>query len=457
MIKTDSRKIQPGDTYVALPGINSDGHDYIEGAIENGADKIIATHGSYSVETEIVPDTREYLNNALKNEYGDIINRMTIVGITGTNGKTTSAYIIYQALNKLNIPCAYIGTIGYYLDKKIKSLPNTCVDIADLYELLLDANSKGYKHVVLEASSQGIAMQRLETINFDIAMFTNLTQDHLDYHKTMESYALAKQQLFKQLKQNGKAIINYNDKYKDMFMLDGNTNITYGLNNGDYKITSYKISDEKSIFSYSFDNKEYRVESNFVGEYNLYNLISSIAVLHELGINLEDINKIIPDLDLPSGRMEKIRYNDNTIIIDYAHTPDAIENILNTTKKIARGNIYVVFGCTGSRDKTKRPIMTSIVLKNSTKAIITIDDPHDEDPRKIVMDMLDGNNLNNYEVELDRAKAIHKGINLLDQNDILLILGKGHEEAIIIGNKKIPFNDKQEVLNYIQNTSVESI
>lgn len=457
MIRTDSRKILPGDTYVALPGISSDGHDYIESAIKNGATKIVATHGSYGVETILVPDTRKYLNDALKTEYGDIVNNMTIVGITGTNGKTTSAYIVYQALNKLNIPCAYIGTIGYYLDKKIKSLPNTCVDIADLYELLLDANSKGYKHVVLEASSQGIAMQRLETINFDIAMFTNLTQDHLDYHKTMENYALTKQQLFRNLKEHGKAIINADDKYKDIFMLEGNINITYGLNSGDYKINSYKMSDTKSIFSYSFNNEEYKVESNFVGEYNLYNLISSIAVLHELGIDFENINRVIPNLELPSGRMEKIRYKDNTIIVDYAHTPDAIENVLNTTKKVARGNIYVVFGCTGSRDISKRPIMTDIVLKNSKKSIITIDDPHDEDPRKIVNDMLEGNTRENYEVELDRRKAIHKGIDLLDHNDILLILGKGHEEVIIVGNKRIPFNDKQEVLNYIENISVESI
>ena len=457
MIRTDSRKILPGDTYVALPGISSDGHDYIESAILNGASKIVATHGSYSVETQIVEDTRKYLNDALKREYGSIINNMTIIGITGTNGKTTSAYIVYQVLNKLNIPCAYIGTIGYYLDKKIKNLPNTCVDIADLYELLLDANSKGYKHVVLEASSQGIAMQRLETIKFDIAMFTNLTQDHLDYHKTMENYALAKQQLFKQLKENGKAIINADDKYKETFMLETSNNMTYGLNDGDYKITSYKMDAIKSIFNYAFNNKEYSVESSFVGKYNLYNLLGSIAILHELGIDLEDINKIIPVLELPSGRMEKIRYKDNTIIIDYAHTPDAIDNILNTIKQIAQKNIYVVFGCTGSRDVSKRPIMTNIVLKNSAKAIITIDDPHDEDPRKIVMDMLEGNNLNNYEVELDRAKAIHKGIDLLDHDDILLILGKGHEEAIIIGNKKIPFNDKQEVLKYIEEIKIENI
>lgn len=456
MIKTDSRKILPGDTYVALPGFNSDGHDYIDSAIEKGATRIVATHGDYSVETIIVPDTRSYLNEALEKEYGHIIGDMTLVGITGTNGKTTSAYIVYQVLNKLNIPCAYIGTIGYYLDRKIKDLPNTCVDIADLYELLLDANSKGYKHVALEVSSQGLAMQRLETIKFDIAMFTNLTQDHLDYHKTMENYAKAKQQLFKQLKENGKAIVNADDEYKDIFMLDSNTNITYGLNSGDYKITSFKMSDTKSIFDYSFNGNEYHTESNLIGEYNLYNLIASIAILHELNIDFNLINNAVPHIELPSGRMERIKYKDNTIIVDYAHTPDAIDNILRTIKKVARNNIYVVFGCTGSRDSSKRPIMTNIVLTTATKAIITIDDPHDEDPVKIVDDMLVNNDLKNYEVELDRGKAIRRGIDLLDHDDILLILGKGHEEVIIFGNKRIPFNDKKEVLNYIQDSKVET-
>lgn len=448
-IKTDSRKVVDGDTFVALPGISSDGHDYIETAIENGATKIIAQHGEYKVPTVIVPDTRVYLNDLLKQEYGYVINDMKIIGITGTNGKTTSCFLTYQILNKLGIKCAYIGTIGFYLKDKVRNLPNTSVDIADLYGLLVEAYENDYKYVCLEVSSQGLSMDRFKTISFDIAAFTNLTQDHLDYHKTMNNYCLAKQQLFKQLKKDGKAIINADDKYKDYYLLKDNNNITFGLN-GDYKIDDLKFTNKYSMLEYSYQNKNYQIKTNLIGEYNIYNLLTAIVICHELGLDLNKINSVLDNLNMPSGRMERIDYNNNLIIVDYAHTPDAISNIIKTIKPICKGNLYVTFGCTGSRDKTKRPIMTNIVLENVTKAIITIDDPHDEDPSDIVKDMLKGITFNNYEVCLDRKKAIHKGINLLKDNDILLILGKGHEEFIIFKDKKIPFNDKKEVLAYIE-------
>lgn len=448
-IKTDSRKVVDGDTFVALPGISSDGHDYIETAIENGATKIIAQHGEYKVPTVIVPDTRVYLNDLLKQEYGYVINDMKIIGITGTNGKTTSCFLTYQILNKLGIKCAYIGTIGFYLKDKVRNLPNTSVDIADLYGLLVEAYENDYKYVCLEVSSQGLSMNRFKTISFDIAAFTNLTQDHLDYHKTMNNYCLAKQQLFKQLKKDGKAIINADDKYKDYYLLKDNNNITFGLN-GDYKIDDLKFTSKYSVLDYSYQNKNYQIKTNLIGEYNIYNLLTAIVICHELGLDLNKINSVLDNLNMPSGRMERIDYNNNLIIVDYAHTPDAISNIIKTIKPICKGNLYVTFGCTGSRDKTKRPIMTNIVLENVTKAIITIDDPHDEDPSDIVKDMLNGITFNNYEVCLDRKKAIHKGINLLKDNDILLILGKGHEEFIIFKDKKIPFNDKKEVLAYIE-------
>ena len=455
-IKTDSRKVVPGDTFVALPGISSDGHDYIERAIENGASKIIAEHGSYSVETIIVEDARNYLNELLDSEYGHILNDMTLIGITGTNGKTTSSYLIYQMLNKLNIPCCYIGTIGFYLEDKVRNLPNTSVDIADFYGLLIEAYEKGYKHAVVEVSSQGLSMGRFSGVKFDMVVFTNLTQDHLDYHGDMENYAFAKQQLFKQLKQYGKAIINSDDKYKDYYLLEENNNITFGLNSGDYKINNYKMNSLNTVLSYSFNNLEYETNTTLVGKYNLYNLLTGITVIHELGIDFDKINKVIPLISAPNGRMDKINYVNNTIIIDYAHTPDAIENIINTIKEVNEGNLYVVFGCTGSRDKLKRPIMTNLVLSNVDKAIITIDDPHDENPVDIVSDMLKDNNFNNYSVELNRGKAIRLGIDLLRNKDTLLILGKGHEEVIIIGDKRIPFNDKEEVLKYIDELKIKS-
>lgn len=442
-IKSDSRKVKPNDTFIAIKCEVNDGHKYIDAAIKNGASKVIAEYGNYSVPTLIVDDTRTYLNNYLKENYNKYLDEMTIIGITGTNGKTTSAYLIYTALNKLGYKCAYIGTIGYYLEKKVSDLPNTNPDICDMYDLIINAYDKGYRYVVLEASSHGLYNGRLEGITFDYAIFTNLTRDHLDYHKTMENYALAKQLLFKKLKPNGLGIINNDDKYKSYFKTK-NT-LTYGKSKSDYQIIGYEASNQNTIVEFSVRGKKVKINSPLLGEYNIYNLLCTIIILDNLNISLEDITKTLEKLSCPPGRMDMVKWKTNSIIIDYAHTPDAIEQILNMVNKTTKGNIYTVFGCTGDRDRLKRPIMMDIATRLSTKVIVTIDDPHNEDVMRIVDDMLEGITKNNYEICLDRGKAIQKGINLLKDRDILMILGKGHEEVIIYKDERIPFNDKKKV------------
>lgn len=448
-IKSDSRKVQKGDIFIALRGISSDGHDYIEKAISNGASKIIAEVGQYSVDTEIVPNTRDYLNKYLIENYNKYLEEMTIIGITGTNGKTTSAYLIYDALNKLGKKCAYIGTVGFYLDKKVSNLENTSPDVCDLYDLIIQAYDKDYRYIVLEASSQGLDGGRLNGIPFDYAVFTNLTQDHLDHHKTMENYAVAKQLLFKKLKPNGVSILNYDDSYKDYFVTD-NT-VYYGINGGDYKVIDYQMTNQLTKFRYLYLDKEYEVLSPLLGSYNIYNMLVCIVILNEIGVLQEDIKKVLPKLNAPAGRMDTITYKNNSIIVDYAHTPDAIEKIISVVKKVTNGDVYAVFGCTGDRDRTKRPIMAKIVTDLCKWAIITNDDPHYEDTNQIVNDMVEGLNNVNYEICLDRKEAIIKGINMLKNEDILLILGKGHEEAMIIKNEKVPFNDKKVVVEYLNN------
>ncbi len=448
-IKTDSRKIEKGDTFIAIKGLYRDGHDYIEDAIENGATTIVAQHGNYDVETIIVKDTREYLIEYLYNKYKKILNRITFIGITGTNGKTTTSYFIHQILNELNIPCAYIGTIGFFLDKKEKELPNTSQDILTLYNLILYTYEKGYRYIILEASSEALVEKRFGKIPFEIALLTNITRDHLDYHKTKENYINAKKILFENLVNKKIAIINNDEENKSNFLLKENKNITYGIKNGDYKIIKYNIKNNAK-FTYSYNNKKYKIKTNITGLHNIYNLLGSIALINSLGINLRNINKKVKTLSLPDGRMDIIKYKSNKIIIDYAHTPDAIDKIISSARKITKNNIYVVFGCTGNRDKEKRPLMTNIVLSNVKKAIITNDDLHNEDEKEILNDMLKENDKSNYEVCFDRKEAIEKGIDLLSRKDTLLILGKGHEKYMIIKNKKIPFNDKKTVLEYIK-------
>ena len=443
-IKTDSRKVRVGDTFVALRGISSDGHTYIEKAIENGAKKIVAEEGDYDVETIIVPDTREYLGETLADMYKFYLDDMIIIGLTGTNGKTTSAFLIYEALGYLDIPCAYIGTIGFYLKNKITDLPNTSPDLCDLYEMFIEAYNNGYKHIAMEVSSQALSYGRFKGIKFDYAIFTNLTQDHLDYHLTMENYAEAKQILFKQLKETGLGIVNIDSDYNEYFRYCNH--ITYGFNDSDYQIKNLVLKAEGSFFQVNNLN----IGSSLIGKYNAYNILCAVIVLEKLGFSKEQIEKTIPKLNPPAGRMDLVKYNDNTIIIDYAHTPDAMKNIFDTVREIEHNNIYVVFGCTGSRDRKKRPIMMQMALDIADYVFVTSDDLHEEDFNDIIADMLEGNTRSHYLVEKDRGLSVKMALDKLTSNDLLLILGKGHEEYIIVFDKKIPFNDRKEVMKIIK-------
>ena len=449
-IQSDSRKVLPGDTFIAIKGIDRDGHDYIEKAIENGATKIIAEHGNYSVETVIVEDTEKYLIQYLHEHYDPYIRKLKLIGITGTNGKTTSAFLLHTALNQLGKKTGYIGTVGFYVKDKIRSLANTTPNLYTLYSIFLECLEMGVEQVVLEVSSQAICGHRVEGLLFDYAVFTNLTEDHLDFHKTMENYALAKQQLFRQLKPGGKAIVNVDDDYKDYFLLERNHNITFGKKESDYQIGDIKMNTMGSVFTVTHQDETTLLKTPLIGEYNIYNLMITVIVLSDMGISMDMIKNLCAHLNAPVGRMETMNYLDNRIIVDYAHTPDAMEKLIHTVKSVCDGNIYAVFGCTGSREREKRPVMMKIATKLCKYVIVTIDDLHEEEAQDIVADMLKDNHNENYEVELDRRKAIEKGIQKLNHHDILLIMGKGHEDVIIVKDKKIPFNDVEVVREILE-------
>ena len=441
-IKIDSRKVNVGDTFIALRGINNDGHDYVLDAINNGATTVIVEEGEYSVNTIVVKDTKEYLKEYLENNYYDEIKKIKLIGITGTNGKTTTSYLIYQALNKLNKKCAYIGTLGFYLIDEERPLNNTTPNLYELYEMLLECVQKSYEYVVMEVSSQGLSMGRVDTLIFDYVIFSNLTQDHLDYHGTIENYVLEKQKLFR-MTNNSFAIINNDDEYKDYFILD-NKNITYGKTSDDYKISDIKTTIKGS--SFKINEEEYYTK--LIGEYNIYNITVVIILLKLLGI--DNIKEIIENLDSPNGRMDMINYNDNTIIIDYAHTPDAVEKIITNVSKLPHNKVITLIGCGGNRDKIKRSIMGDIATKYSDYVIFTSDNPRFEKPKKILRDIICKLDKKNYKIIVNRKKAIKKSIQILSKNDILLLLGKGHENYQVIKDKKIPFSDKEIVLKYLR-------
>lgn len=451
MLRTDSRKVCKGDVFLALKGVVTDGHDFIDMAIRNGASKIICEHGSYSVDTMVVPSTREYLASYLKDLYKDKFSKVKLLGITGTNGKTTSAYLIYQLLNKLGKKCAYIGTIGFYLNDTVRPLNNTTPDLMELYSLFDEAFNSGVSVIVMEVSSHALELGRVLGLSFDIVSFTNLTQDHLDVHKTFDNYIKAKQKLFGMVKDDGYAIVNVDDKYSDRFIISGNNNITYGINPSDYHIISYNLRINRTEFIMEVDKKKYDVVIPIPGKYNIYNFLVALINVVKVGYDIDSVLGVIKDIKTPKGRFDIVNYNNNVIIVDYAHTPDAVLNILNAVNEYKEGKIYTVIGCGGDRDKSKRPLMGDIATRKSDYVIFTDDNPRSEKEEDIVNDIICNLDRDNYCVIYDRKSAIIKGIDLLNDKDILLILGKGHEDYQIIGKDRIHFDDKEVVLEYINN------
>lgn len=449
-IKIDSRKVQEGDIFVALPGTAVDGHDFVGKAKENGAIKAIVTHKvDCDIEQEVVDDTNEWLTNYISDTYSEEVNKLNIIAVTGTNGKTTTAYLTYQLLNSLGSKTAYIGTIGFYLpEEPFIELPNTTPNILDLYELLLTAKEKGCKNVMMEVSSHALHQERVKGLKFKVAAFTNLTEDHLDYHKTMDNYFEAKKLILKQL--NGKMIINADDEYADRWLKAYDDTETFGYKGKDYKIISYENTFKGTLIKFKAFDKDYEVETNLRSKFNVYNYLTSLALIHNLGYSIEQIIEETSKVKPPKGRCEIIKVKDGEAVVDYAHTPDAVEKIISAFTENKKGRIITLVGCGGDRDPKKRPIMGRIAAENSDYVIYTSDNPRTEDPQKIMDDILAGVKTSNYEVELDRRKAIVKALDMIKKDDVVLILGKGHEDYQILGRTKVHLDDSEEIRNYIE-------
>lgn len=448
-LKTDSRAVKPGDTFIAIPNVARDGHDYIEQAIANGAIKIVAEHGSYKVETIIVESTREYLKTYLYENYYPLIKDIKLIGLTGTNGKTTTCLMTYQILKMLKKNVAYMGTIGFYYGDVKKPMVNTTPDVDVLYNMLLEAKENGVEYFVMEVSSHALDKDRIHGLEFDEVAFTNLTQDHLDYHKTLENYANAKRILFTKTRNDKIAIINGDDEHYQHFVLESNNNIIIGQHDSDVKILEMSFSHLGTIFKFEYLNHEYQARLNMVGRYNIYNYLIALLLVNKLGVKIEDILALNDKLKAPAGRMELLKYGTNSIFVDYAHTPDAVINVLKSAEEFKNGRIITIIGCGGDRDATKRPIMGKAALEHSDYVIFTSDNPRSEDPQMILDDITNGLSGSNFEIEVDRQKAIIKGMQQLKHNDILMILGKGHEDYQITKTGKHHFSDQEEVMKYI--------
>jgi len=461
-ITYDSREVKKDSLFVAIHGFKTDGRKYIADAIRKGA-SVIVTEGAIEVpEKDItvisVPDARNALALLSAQFYGYPSRRLRMIGITGTNGKTTTSYLIKAIIEKAGKRCGLLGTISYIIGDETIQSPHTTPESADLQKYLHRIIESGAEYAVMEVSSHALELNRVADCEFDIAVFTNLTQDHLDFHKTMEGYFSAKLKLFTSLSnERGKmvkkvGIINIDDPYSKRILDAIKVKaVTYGFSrDADIRPDDVRMDINGIAFKAVTQKGIFPIESKLTGKYNINNILSTIGVGQALGFDNSIIADGIRAVENISGRFEKIEEGqDFAVVVDYAHTEDALKRLLEAVKEFANGRIITVFGCGGDRDKGKRPKMGETAGKASNIVIITSDNPRSEDPMEIIKEIEEGikgiknGNKPDYLIMPDRREAICKAVELARKDDIVVIAGKGHEDYQIIGDKKSHFDDRE--------------
>jgi len=472
-ITDDSREVKEGYAFVCMPSVyespyahwnyRTDGHDYIPNAIKNGVSAIVVQKPFSKIELKEgiafvrVEDTRSALAKMSATLYDNPSHKLLVVGVTGTNGKTSTCYLSRSILNTGGIKTAILGTIVQRIGGKDVSAGMTTFEAHRLQKILGDVVNEGMDAVVMEASSHALELKRVDEVAFDVAVFTNLTQDHLDFHKGMEGYLAAKTKLFANLgnyKKNTYAIINADDPASEHLIRNTKAKvITYAVNsNADLKVIDYQSTAEGLAFRVLVYGKdELEVKLQLLGEYNLYNALAAMGVGVSQGLNLDTIKTGLEGVESVQGRFERVNCGqDFTVIVDYAHTPDALERVLTTARKLTKGKLITIFGCGGDRDKTKRPIMGDMATSLSDYAFVTSDNPRTEDPMQIISNILEGTKDGQYEVIPDRRSAIQKAIEIAKKGDFVVIAGKGHENYQIIGTNKIHFDDKEVACEFLK-------
>ena len=453
----DSRNVDNESCFVAIKGALFNGHEYIENALDRGARLVIIDDDTFfSNKKPIikVSNSRHALSDVSANFFGNVSERMNLIGVTGTNGKTTVSYIVKKILDELGNSCSYLGTLGFMINDEILSTGFTTPESLELHSMLKLIKSSGINYSVMEVSSHSLDQYRVASIRFETAVFTNLTQDHLDYHENMENYFNAKLKLFTNLDQDSYSVINIDDSYGRRLYKDINSNkISYGFNNAaDIYSKKIKSSFNKTNCTISIFKESFEFESNLIGDYNISNIMAAIGSLISIGFNPSDIIDVINEVNLCiPGRMELVSQNQGRYIyIDYAHTPDAYEKLFTTIKKINKSyEIILVFGCGGDRDKNKRSKMAYIAEMYCDKIFVTSDNPRFEKLDTILEDIVGGFKSRKHQVIKDRKLAIESAIDSMGSDSILLVLGKGQENYQIIKDSKIFFSDFETIKEYI--------
>lgn len=445
----DSRRVVKDSVFVAIKGYKSDGHKYIDKAVELGA-KIIVGEDDIKCDNYIrVPDTRKFLAIASKNFFTCSADRLKIIGITGTNGKTTVSYLIKQILELMGKKCSLIGTNQILIGKEAIDSERTTPESRDLHELFKRMEDAGSEYVVMEVSSHSLELDRVYGIEFECGIFTNLTRDHLDFHETMDNYAKAKAKLFDMSKT---AVVNCDDSYSDVMLEKAKNVITCSIKgNGGLCAENIRMSERGVIFDAVYKGGKKMMRLGIPGEFSVYNALSACGAALCLGLSLDDIEKGLVLARGVKGRLEVVPVlTPYTVVIDYAHTPDGLENVLSAVKGFAKNRVIVLFGCGGDRDTTKRSIMGSIAENMADLAVVTSDNPRSEEPAKIIEDILSGMKKENHVVIENRKEAIKYAIDRAKEGDVVILAGKGHETYQILKNETIHFDEREivrEILN----------
>jgi UDP-N-acetylmuramoyl-L-alanyl-D-glutamate--2,6-diaminopimelate ligase len=478
-IAYDSRRVQPGALFAALPGEKVDGAVFVSQAIEQGAVAVLtgqeetASRASTMVlrssstasraTTVVVKNPRLALADVAANFYQHPSRALKVAGITGTNGKTTTAFLLKHICERALHRCGLIGTVRYEVGDRILPAARTTPEALEVQELLWQMRSAGCKAAVMEVSSHALVQARVRNVEFDAAIFSNLTLDHLDFHQTMDAYAEAKAQLFTSLlaqKKKAKAAINLDDRYGAQFITRFSKElpvITYGLGvNADFRASNVRIDFNGTSYQLDANGRNYLVRLPVIGQFNVYNSLAALAGAHAMGIDVRTAVLALADSPPVPGRLEAVPGQRKfRVFVDYAHTDDALLNVIKTCRELNPARLIVVFGCGGTRDRSKRPRMGAVVDQHADYAIVTSDNPRKEDPLAIIADIKPGMPRGNYEVIVDRKEAIFKAIAMAQPRDIILIAGKGHETYQEFADHTVPFDDVAVATQALEGKRVE--
>ncbi|OGW92967.1 MAG: UDP-N-acetylmuramoyl-L-alanyl-D-glutamate--2,6-diaminopimelate ligase [Omnitrophica bacterium RIFCSPLOWO2_02_FULL_45_16] len=458
-IAIDSRKVGKGSLFIAMRGYNTDGYKFIDEAIKKGAKVVVAEkdfNTPSGVKKILIADTRKTIPIVADNFYRHPSKKLKIVGVTGTNGKTTITYLIENILKWARKDSGVIGTINYRIKGKGEPAANTTPGALELQSLLSKMLKNRARYVIMEVSSHSLDQGRVDQVLFDVGIFTNITKEHLDYHKTIKNYFNAKARLFDKLKNSGIAILNSDDKIvRALKKRIKNRVLTYGIENkSDIMASSIFLSMDSSAFSIKTPKCSFKVKTALIGRHNISNILASVAAAIALGVSVEAIKKGIESFTSVPGRLEIVDLGQPfKVFVDYAHTEDALYNILSLLREVTKnGRIITVFGCGGNRDRSKRPLMGNVACRFSDKVVVTSDNPRFEDSAGIISEIETGikRKFSNYCLVEDRRTAIDNALKSASKGDVVVIAGKGHEKYQIMKDRVMPFDDREVVRSILK-------